>query len=324
MLTNPQKNIEPGLAMEKRIIFLGGSPRSGTTLVQNMLDSHPDILGGPEFLHIPDIIQLRNKLQGSVSRGWIDLICSTEKVDEEIRALLTNILIPFADRHNSKLISEKTPENVLVFSKLVEIFPDSKFLLVVRDPRAIVASMLQVGQKARSKGEKPAPFTANTRSAISYVKKCFDEGFKASHANPEKIHTIVYEKLVLNPEQEAQKICKFLGVDWTTDMLKPGEKKHLGEAAITANSKEIWYDAKTYNSNPNTSSLEKWKSQLSANQQYAINRAFSHSNDLAKLGYEFSLSNKSAFANLYAPLSYNFTTLIFKVINKIRKILKSI
>ena len=43
-----------------RFIFVGGAPRSGTTLVQNMLDSHPDILGGPEFIHIPDIINLRH------------------------------------------------------------------------------------------------------------------------------------------------------------------------------------------------------------------------------------------------------------------------
>ena len=310
--------------MQERIIFLGGSPRSGTTLVQNMLDSHPDILGGPEFLHIPDIIQLRNKLQGSVSKGWIDLICSAEKVDEEIRALLTNMLIPFADRHDSKLISEKTPENVLVFSKLVKLFPQSKFLLVVRDPRAIIASMLQVGQKARSKGEEPAFFTANTRSAISYVKRCFEEGFKASHAAPGKIHTIVYEKLVLNPEQEAQKICEFLDVPWSNEMLKPGEKKHMGETAITTNSNEIWFDAKTYNSNPNTASLEKWRNQLTLSQQLEINKTFSKSEDLKNLGYEFKLSNISRFAKLYALISYIITKLNFKIINKIRKILKSI
>lgn len=310
--------------MENRIIFLGGSPRSGTTLAQNMLDSHPDILGGPEFLHIPDIIHLRSKLQGSVAKGWIDLICTSEKVDEEIRRLLTNILIPFADRHNSQLISEKTPENVLVFSKLVEIFPESKFLLVVRDPRAIIASMLSVGNKARSKGEKPAYFTANVRSSISYVKRCLDEGFKASHDNPGKIHTIVYEKLVSDPEPEAQKICAYLGVEWKPDMLKPGEKKHLGEAAITTNSKEIWYDAKTYNSNPNTASLEKWREQLSQSQLYAINQAFRESNDLKKLGYEFTFSGRNMFANLYTPIRYQLGKLTFKIINKIRSILKSI
>ncbi|NIA09336.1 MAG: hypothetical protein GWP10_06315 [Nitrospiraceae bacterium] len=112
----------------KRLIFVGGAPRSGTTLVQNMLDSHPDILGGPEFLHIPHIINLRKGLQHSIEREWIDLICSYDDVDKAICLLIECLLLPLADRHGCKFLSEKTPENVLVFSELISLFPGARFI----------------------------------------------------------------------------------------------------------------------------------------------------------------------------------------------------
>ncbi|MBK9132724.1 MAG: sulfotransferase [Gammaproteobacteria bacterium] len=276
---------------EQRLIFLGGAPRSGTTLLQNILDMHPDILGGPEFLHLPDILQLRGKLRDSVARGWIDLICSAEEVDERMRNLIGGFLLTFADRHGAKLLSEKTPENVLVFPKLVELFPGSKFIHIVRDPRATVASLLEVGKKARRKGETPALFTRDAQSAIRHVRRCLDSGFSASRTAPDKVYTLVYERLIRDPEAEGRQICGFLGVSWAPEMLRPGEKRHMGESAITVNSKEIWYDAKTYNSNPQPDSLEKWRETLAAHEKLMIARAFSDSEDLSRLGYDFTLSD---------------------------------
>lgn len=274
--------------VENRLIFLGGAPRSGTTLLQNILDMHPDILGGPEFLHLPDIMQLRGKLRDSVARGWIDLICSAEDVDGRIRDLVTGFLLTFADRHGAKFLSEKTPENVLVFPRLVEVFPDSKFIHIVRDPRATVASLLEVGKKARRKGESPAPFARDVQAAIRHVHRCLASGFEAARVAPDKVHTVVYERLIRDPEAEGREICRFLGVAWTPEMLRPGDKKHLGESAITVNSKEIWYDAQTYNSNPRADSLEKWRGTLAAHEKLMVARAFLGSEELRRLGYDFT------------------------------------
>ncbi|MFQ5470388.1 MAG: sulfotransferase [Gammaproteobacteria bacterium] len=291
--------------MDNRIIFLGGSPRSGTTLLQNMLDCHPEILGGPEFLHLPDIVRLRNQLQGSVEKNWISLICSSDEVDDQIRSMILNLLLPFADKHDAKYLSEKTPENVLVFSRLIELFPDAKFIHVVRDPRATIASLLSVGKKAREKGEAPAPFARNLSSAIAYVRKCLKAGFDAHAAAPEHVFNVVYEDLTREPERVSRELCDFLGVEWSESLLKPGEKSHLGEAAITVNSKEIWYDAKTYNSNPNTSSLEKWRSSLNAVQQIAIVRSFSGFDQLKQLGYQLSVNDLDTRDKITGNLIYS-------------------
>lgn len=306
---------------QNRLIFVGGCPRSGTTLVQNMLDCHPEILGGPEFLHLVDVIRLRSTLLASVSRGWIDLFCSAEDVDRHIRSLIENLLLPFADARGATLLSEKSPDNILVMSELVELFPDAKFICVVRDPRAIVASLLAVGRKARSKGERPAPFTADVQSAIHYADRCLREGFKAAAAAPDKVYLVHYESLVTQPEQEGRRLCAFLGLDWCESMLRPGEKKHLGEAAITVNSKELWYDLESYYANPNTASVDKWQSGLAAREQILVNRVFRHSTDLRDLGYDFSGSSLSLKSHIVGMPAALLTRLRWGVLWRLRALL---
>lgn len=271
-----------------RLIFVGGAPRSGTTLVQNMLDSHPDICGGPEFLHVPEFINLRRNLHRSISIGHIDLFCSYDDVDRHIIALIENLLLPLADKQGCEFLSEKTPENVLVFSDLIELFPDAHFIHVIRDPRAIISSMQQVGRRAKDKGFKPPAFSANISASIAYVRKCFDAGLNASKNAPDKVLTVVYERLVKYPEREIKKICNFLGVEWTKQMMYPGNKKHLGENAITTNSNEIWYDVKTYYRNPDSKSTDKWKSNLKLSHQVRIVTAFKDYEELKQFRYCFS------------------------------------
>lgn len=271
-----------------RLIFVGGTPRSGTTLVQNILDTHDDILGGPEFLHIPDIIGLRKKMHTSVRRQWISLICSNDDIDLRTRDMIEGFLLTFADRHNAKLLSEKSPENVLVFSELAELFPAATFLHVVRDPRAVVASLLQVAERARKKKQAPAAYAENISAAIDFIHQCIETGFEAEKNYPERIMTIVYEDLVREPEEVTKNICQFLNIDWHPSLCKPGETSHVGEQAITINSNEVWYDKETYNSNPNPKSLEKWRLSLTPLQQHAVANAFSTNQNLKNLGYDFS------------------------------------
>jgi hypothetical protein len=274
-----------------RLIFVGGSPRSGTTLVQNMLDSHSDILGGPEFLHLQDIVDLRKKLRRSISVGWIDLYCSLDELDKHLRALVQNLFFPLADKHGCKYMSEKSPENILVFSELAELFPEAHFIHVIRDPRAIVSSMRDVYGRAKQKKIDIPTFTANISSSIAYTLRCFDAGFAAVKKAPDKILTVVYESLVKDPEKETVRICQFLELEWDSQMMAPHKKKHLGEQAITTKSDEIWYDVKTYYQEPHDKNIEKWKKRLSSIQQIRISRVFKNYEELQTFGYDFSLKD---------------------------------
>jgi hypothetical protein len=310
--------------MEQNLVFVGGSARSGTTLVQNMLDSHPDVLGGPEFLHLPEIVRLRNSMQENVARGWIDKICSHEDVDARFHALILDFLLPFAARHDAKLLSEKTPENVRVFPELVELLPNSKFIMVVRDPRAIVSSMLQVGRRASKKGVKVQEFTRNVDAAINYIKRCMDAGFKAAANSPDHVLTVAYENVVRDPQAETKKICEFLEISWDAAMCSPGEKKHMGESAITVESGEIWYSADQYYANPHTAGLDKWKTTMSPWQVIKISKAFENYHELVKLDYDFNLTDMTQAERIWGLFLNNLYKLADKVVRVLQRVARSL
>ncbi len=267
----------------ERLIFVGGSPRSGTTLVQNMLDCHPDIYGGPEFDRIPMIVEVRKTLLSAVVAGRIDTFCTKEDVDKAIASLIERLLLPVADRNRCDYLSEKTPSNVFVFKELLEILPAARFIHVVRDPRAIVASLLMVGMRAKRKGIQPVPISVDIHSAIHAVKTGTQAGFEAARQAPDRVHTIVYERIVTDPTVESQSLCSFLGVSWTEDMLHPAGKKHSGEKVLD----DVWYDRRTYYRDPVPTEIDKWKRILTPEQQAMVSSAFRDDENHAKLGYSF-------------------------------------
>src|SRR5579871_3480540 len=101
------------------LIIVGGAPRSGTSITQAILDSHPDIFGGPEFDNLPDIVDARNKLISSLETGRIAAFCDREQIDASFGRMIESLLYPAMRKSGAKYLSEKTPGNVLVFSELL-------------------------------------------------------------------------------------------------------------------------------------------------------------------------------------------------------------
>lgn len=265
----------------KRLIFVGGSPRSGTTLVQNILDSHPEICGGPEFDNVHNIIGLRNSMLISLERGRTDVFMNKEILDGRIAALIESFLLPYADRRQRRLVSEKTPWNVLAFSELLELFPAARLIFCVRDPRAIVGSMLMVGERAVSKQHDHPAFTVDIEAAIGTVRHCNDAGFKVvPHA---RVFVAQYEQIVSRPESSVRQLCDFLGVTWDPAMLHPERLKHEGDKTLD----DVWYSRDDYYRPITVADMDKWKELLNPENVCRINDAFANDRRLAQLGYSF-------------------------------------
>ncbi len=96
-----------------RLIFVGGSPRSGTTLAQRILDCHPEIYGGPEFDFVPPIVDLFQQMRTSIRSGRIDAILDEKGLVHAFRGLLVALLLPKLQAEGVSYLSEKTPSNVL-------------------------------------------------------------------------------------------------------------------------------------------------------------------------------------------------------------------
>jgi hypothetical protein len=270
---------------EDKLIIVGGAPRSGTTLVQNMLAAHPSVLGGPEALHLHDILEVRKRILGSLARGWLDFYCDKQTIDTCFRWTIMKLLTPLEGMQGRRYLSEKTPENVLAFADLAELLPEARFVHVVRDPRGVVNSLLKVGRRARRKGLRPAPQTASLRGAIEHARNCVEAGFAAAAKTPHRIHTVVYEKLVSAPEQNTRALCAFLGMEWSEQMIRPSAHRFAGEWPLTIGSSEVWYTLEEYRRDPDTRGLETWRKELTRLQQAAITRAFEDIKDYERSGY---------------------------------------
>jgi hypothetical protein len=216
-----------------RLVFVGGSPRSGTTLVQRILNHHPKVYGGPEFDFIPGIAELYQRMRDSVRSGRITRIVDETTVREAFRELIASLLIPKAETEGVRILSEKTPSNVLAFDLLEEIVPETKKILVIRDPRDVVNSMLEVGNRQRRRLGHTSGFVRDIFAAVAYMNRCLFAGCSfAEHST--NCLVVYYEDVVANPLQEANRIYAFLGLETLQEMRLSAYEFDIGKGKYLA------------------------------------------------------------------------------------------
>lgn len=89
------------------LLFVGGAPRSGTTLVQRVLNSHPEIYGGPEFDFISDLMDLHYRMQNSVGIGRISEYFDSNQLNTHFEHFIKGIFEDKAMSEGVSVISEK-------------------------------------------------------------------------------------------------------------------------------------------------------------------------------------------------------------------------
>ncbi|MEK6253428.1 MAG: sulfotransferase, partial [Gemmatimonadales bacterium] len=280
----------------QRLVFVGGPPRSGTTLVQNVLDSHPEILGTPELLHLPGLLRLRSDFLNSIDRGFLEYFCGPAEVDRATYEFMERMLGPILDSATARYVSEKTPSNALVFSELHDLFPSARFVFVIRDPRAIVSSMQRVGTRARAKGRTLQRYTTNVPAAVREVKDHLAAGLAFASRRPDRCFTVCYEELTTRPREVTERLCEFLELEWSESLLYPERLPHAGEHTMTR--EEIWYVPDEFKRALTPQRNGAWKSELDSGDQILVTRAFRNHTGLAESGYRFDLDHIEGIGGL--------------------------
>jgi hypothetical protein len=280
------------MARGEKFIFVGGAARSGTTMFQNILDSHPDIIGGPQFRNIPDIIALRKKLHYSINIGKTKIFNSCDDIDNYICTFIESLLLPLLNKSNCRLLSEKTPPNIFVFPELMELFPEAHYIYVIRDPRAVISSNKVARSNFKEKGLAFFDFSS-TRLAdfialTKWVKEFYVAGQDVTTREPERVITVVYERLVHSPESETRKICKFLGIEWSPQMLHPSRETRTGEEGTTC-ARASWHTKEgTFDRDIDTTSIDKWEKDLNCIQRSIISYFFRDVEGLSHYDYDLA------------------------------------
>lgn len=253
-----------------RLVFVGGSPRSGTTLVQHILDSHPAVLGGPEFDAMPAIVRLWEDMARATRRGRTTWWYDEADLNRAFTALVGTLLLGRHAGPGIEVVSEKTPGNVLVFEQLAARLPDARFVLVRRDPRAVAASLRLVAQRTRAAGEPVPRPTRTLADILDAIARHADAGAAAVEALGDRLHLVDYEQLVAHPRREVWDLCRAVGLDPDEAMLRPEDHEHPRAGAGLGG----WRDPQTDGRPLTAAHVDLWRTVLNGRERRLIAARF--------------------------------------------------
>ena len=256
---------------EPELFFILGRERSGTTLLQSFLNAHPDIHipnESPFIRHLYRTYRYEtNWNQDKVLGFYEDLLGEPYfrqwSIDRE--ALKSNLLkLAQPDFHSccievlksgtpdNKTIShfgDKNPQYSLIPEKLLDAFPNAKFICLIRDYRAQVNSMRRVKLETGN-------IAALANRWVHFSKKLTD--FNSNHPNQSLL--INYESLVKDPHKVLSNLCEFLKVPYKDEMI---EKRTVQVASDEFYSSEHHISVKQEVSEEK---ISEWKEELSKSQ----------------------------------------------------------
>lgn len=267
----------------EKTVLIGGSPSSGSTLLSVMLDAHPEIHCGPEIgllansaLYTADFREtaknlckrlqpfewLKNDAIANLEAGFcpyalidesnlasyghsLDSVLHLLSYCESVTSFLERLYMGAYSKHGKAIWAEKTPSNLYAFEAFLNFFPAGRVLYVVRDPRAVIASLLKRGM--------------GLRRAISIwlVEVAICERL-ASHP---RVLRVRYEDLVRDTASTLHRVITFLNVaPEVSTMLRYNETSDRINHDTTLKSLESW------NANPTqpitTTALDAWREDL--------------------------------------------------------------
>jgi hypothetical protein len=233
-------------------IFVVGIPRSGTALLREMLNNHPEI-GIPDvesaclpyfyrrFERFGDLRQPGNfhlfYREFSKTQFFTRLTDTASFIDEEswislvrrsgdywsFAAVIQCIYVEYAARKGKRIWGDKTPQYIFETQLLKSIFPTAKFVHIVRDPRDNAISNRVAWRKNLFRSVQ---YWRDGVSAISSSAKDLDKDY----------FCVRYEDVLMDPQKCASALCDFLGVTYRDSMVElrrptdfiGGAKGHVG------------------------------------------------------------------------------------------------
>jgi len=194
---------------ERRLVFLAGLHRSGTTLLARLLAAHPEISGfsgtgvpADEGQHLQTVYPPARVFGGPGRFGFAPESHLTEldpRVSESTAETLFAQWSPHWDV-SRPLLLEKSPPNLLKTRFLQALFPGAAFVVVLRHPIPVTL--------ATAKWRRTRRF----HRLLEHWLRCH-ELFAADRERLERVHVLRYEELVREPEAVLRGVFDFLGVE---------------------------------------------------------------------------------------------------------------
>ena len=198
-------------------VFIVGMPRSGTTLTEQILASHPLVHGAGELIHIPEMKQRLSELTGV---PW------PQCVDNLDRKLLDKVAQEHLDylgrlAQGKARVTDKLPHNFLALGLIDLLFPEARVIHCQRDPMDNCLSIYFQRFNADH------AYANNLEQLGIYYRQY--ERVMAHFRNVVRLPILDmrYEQMVAEPEQSARRLVEFCGLEWDDRCLRFYETRRV-------------------------------------------------------------------------------------------------
>lgn len=197
-------------------VFLIGFPRSGTTLLEQILDSHPSI----QAMEEKGAVTVMVNAFIAEAEGREDALArlSTEQI-EGLRQLYFDEVKHHIYLRPGSLLLDKLPLNVVNVPVIWRIFPNAKFILAIRHP---CDASLSCHMQNFAVNEAMASFFSLDETVSAYAA-VMTAWLKYVDLLPLSYHRVRYEDLIADIAGESQSLLEFLGVAWDDSVLQHTE-----------------------------------------------------------------------------------------------------
>ena len=212
-------------------MFVAGMNGSGTSMLTESLGRHPELYAFPgETRMIPHYIDCAGRFgdlddDKNFHRLWTYVVRSAPDLEvfnghqavpipenwrefpRDLASILDAVFRQFARPHGKVRWCEKSPNNSEHLLRIAELFPQARFVHIIRDGRDCAASTLRRQHR-------------NPELSINRWRKVVDEARRQGHQLGDRYFEVQYEQLTNDPEQWMHAICEFLGLPFDPHVLE--------------------------------------------------------------------------------------------------------
>ena len=221
MMTQANALVRRASGAGAKQVFILSLPRSGSTLLRLMLDTHPEICC-PGELSLGQLCEnLYRALYFSVGQASTDDEIERVSISTaRAREIVSGIMSAYAELKGKSIWVEKTPTNLDYAQRLHETFPDAVYICLHRNLLDLIASGWEMTRFGKIRVDQPRyelwDYQTFLELCIGQTRALLD--FENSHV--EKTIRVNYERLVQTPSQEMGRLFAFLGLDWDPSLIE--------------------------------------------------------------------------------------------------------